>query len=287
MTNKVQYFEKNVSGRDYVTGDIHGCLEDLLLALKAIKFDENVDRLFSVGDLIDRGPNSYECAQLVDKPWFHATKGNHEDMMIASVLRNDGHMTKMWLSNGGQWIYQTGTWQQKYVNGELEALATKLNELPLVIVVGKGANRFNIVHAEFYRVGAAPLGFQPTLLNISNSDIDNWTFTPKEEERMLWGRNLIRTTTFDPNPQLYLSPTFVGHTPLSRMLRCFQHYYIDTACVYHYVGTQKDTQALSFACPQERVVYSWSPAWKKLTSTPFAEIPMTESLINTAPKTPN
>jgi len=39
-------------------GDIDGCFSHLRRSLEAIGFDASVDRLFSVRDLIDRGPES-------------------------------------------------------------------------------------------------------------------------------------------------------------------------------------------------------------------------------------
>ena len=50
-------------GRDWVVGDVHGCFTTLREALLAIDFEHGRDRLFSVGDLIDRGPNSIEALE--------------------------------------------------------------------------------------------------------------------------------------------------------------------------------------------------------------------------------
>lgn len=46
----------NHAGRDFVVVDLHGCLDQLEALLKAIGFDPARDRLFSVGNLVDRGP---------------------------------------------------------------------------------------------------------------------------------------------------------------------------------------------------------------------------------------
>ena len=48
-------------GRDWIVGDVHGCFQTLRQALAAIDFEPGRDRLFSVGDLIDRGPHSNEA----------------------------------------------------------------------------------------------------------------------------------------------------------------------------------------------------------------------------------
>ena len=39
-------------------------------ALLNVDFDFEVDRVFSVGDLIDRGPDSLKCLELVLNKWF-------------------------------------------------------------------------------------------------------------------------------------------------------------------------------------------------------------------------
>ena len=279
--NKIKYFEPNTKGRDLIVGDIHGCLEDLLLALKALNFDEKVDRLFSVGDLIDRGPNSYECAQLIYKDWFHAIRGNHEDMMIRTILRGEYDASRMWIDNGGDWIYKQGTYEQQYSKEDLKELALDLDELPLVIIVGTGEKRFNIVHAEFRRAVVSQGGvFAFVHTNVNDQDVDRWTFSSADEQSMMWGRTLIRGPIDQQNLQKGLSETFVGHTPVYHIVRAMQQMYIDTGCVYHYISNKRDGQALTFAEPREQVVHMWSPAWKKLTTKPFAEIPTVQELIN-------
>ena len=52
-------FAQNTVGRDFAVGDIHGCFTELQRGLDAIGFDPSTDRLFSVGDLVDRGPESH------------------------------------------------------------------------------------------------------------------------------------------------------------------------------------------------------------------------------------
>ena len=50
---------QNTVGRDIAVGDIHGCFTELQRGLDTIGFDPCTDRLFSVGDLVDRGPESH------------------------------------------------------------------------------------------------------------------------------------------------------------------------------------------------------------------------------------
>src|SRR6185503_1963468 len=83
--NMIKKFTKNPYGRDIAVGDIHGNYPGLMAALDSIGFSVQHDRLFSVGDIVDRGMENELCVQLLDRPWFHAVCGNHEDMAITHV----------------------------------------------------------------------------------------------------------------------------------------------------------------------------------------------------------
>src|SRR4051812_30787919 len=79
----IQKLPVNKKGKDYIVGDLHGTFPLLVNFMKHVKFDVNKDRLISVGDLVDRGPMSFECLKLLKHDWFHSIKGNHEIMMYA------------------------------------------------------------------------------------------------------------------------------------------------------------------------------------------------------------
>ena len=124
----IKKFEKNTKGRDFVCGDIHGCFTDLENELSKIGFDELKDRLFSVGDLADRGPESFRAIDFIKKPWFHPVLGNHEEMFLQCwVHRNE---PVMWhYINGGEWVKDLSFEQ-------LEEYKKEVEKLPLIIVVG-------------------------------------------------------------------------------------------------------------------------------------------------------
>lgn len=50
---------------DYVIGDIQGCFQSLMSLLNLIKYNENIDRLIFVGDLVNRGPQSLAVLRFV------------------------------------------------------------------------------------------------------------------------------------------------------------------------------------------------------------------------------
>ncbi|MGP5371238.1 metallophosphoesterase [Pseudomonas helleri] len=73
---------QNRAGRDFVVGDIHFKTRELHRGLKALGFDQSVDRLIAVGDLVDRGPGMLDGLKLLGEPRFFTVKGNHEQMLI-------------------------------------------------------------------------------------------------------------------------------------------------------------------------------------------------------------
>ena len=68
----------NTAGRDLVVGDVHGCFRTLDRALVELDFDQSRDRLFGVGDLVNRGPNSADALVWLEERFHAATLGNHE-----------------------------------------------------------------------------------------------------------------------------------------------------------------------------------------------------------------
>ena len=96
----------NHQGRDFVVGDLHGSLELLTEALATLEFDRQVDRLFSVGDLIDRGPSSMQLLSWLGEPWFFACVGNHESVLLDYMNSESPNVAQNWQQFGGAWFFQ-------------------------------------------------------------------------------------------------------------------------------------------------------------------------------------
>ena len=78
--------------RDIIIGDIHGCSAALRYLLAKIMPDEKEDRLILLGDLFDRGPDSWGVYMMVReladryKDRFVLLRGNHEDYLLQAHL---------------------------------------------------------------------------------------------------------------------------------------------------------------------------------------------------------
>ena len=68
-----------------VVGDIHGCFDELTQLLGLVGFGKE-DVLISVGDMLDRGPKSWDvCNFFRDTPNAHSVLGNHERRVAGTI----------------------------------------------------------------------------------------------------------------------------------------------------------------------------------------------------------
>lgn len=209
-----QIFPMNETGRDFVVGDIHGCFDKLHAELKRVDFKEEVDRLFSVGDLVDRGPYSEEAVEWIGYPWFHAVRGNHEQMAIG--VASGKHDRGNYYANGGGWFLELPSERQREI-------ANVFATLPLAIEVETSQGRIGIIHAE------VPEGdwdwFRAQLGKNLSNNARNKLF-----ETALWARDKI---TIDETSDVSgVTSVYVGHTPVSQPRVLGNVHYIDTGAVY-------------------------------------------------------
>ena len=70
-----------MNGRVIVYGDLHGCLNELILLREQIEPKES-DIEFSLGDVINKGPYSKELLKYMMREGINSILGNHEEKLL-------------------------------------------------------------------------------------------------------------------------------------------------------------------------------------------------------------
>lgn len=212
-------FPRNLHGRDFVVGDVHGHFELLQRLLDQVGFDPAADRLFGAGDLVDRGPYSPQVLDWLAKPWFASVRGNHEQLVIDVVLAGDDR--DLHFRNGGTWLY-------KLTPLTRERIARRLQQLPLVIEVELGeGRRAGIVHAEAPVSAAFPdwdSGVAALAGELGEAARRNAVGLA------MWARTRIEKE--DATVIAGLERLYVGHTAQKGVRRLGNTHYIDTGSGY-------------------------------------------------------
>lgn len=123
-----------------MTGDIHGAFDLLHATLDAIGFDPTCDRLYCVGDLIDRGDGSAGVVDLLKNPWAHAVSGNHEQFFCA-LAPND-------LRIFARMNYNGLAWAKNLSDDKIEEIQAALSSLPTAMEIPTKAGLVGLVHAD-------------------------------------------------------------------------------------------------------------------------------------------
>ncbi|WP_243077782.1 metallophosphoesterase [Pantoea sp. MQR6] len=202
-----QYLNGENWQKIWIVGDLHGCRSQLNTLLQAHDFDKQQDLLISVGDLIDRGPDSLGCLALLEEPWFRCVRGNHEEMALNAL---QGHESQLWEMNGGGWFWQL---KGAEVITARHAL-NRLKEIPLILHLQLEEQIVVIAHADY---PAEHYAWEQAV---------NW-------HDVVWSRRRIdglqqgRRDTIPGADAFYF-----GHTPLQHRLDVDNLHYIDTGAVF-------------------------------------------------------
>lgn len=280
MKNPVKKFSPNLKGRDFVISDLHGAYGVFRNLLEKINFDPLVDRIFSVGDLIDRGPNSKKCLELLYEPWFNAVFANHEQLMVDCF--NGGRTGVYWYGNGGAWgmeavndYHAKGTRTPSDQSQEIIDMLELIDEMPFLITVEtKGGKKYHIIHAEL-PTGAGKITDE--MLEDPAKVRELATIRVGDGDAFLWGRAIFRSyhgvDLRDPENkedilrQLYherkrhevfhedLSHVISGHTIMNAPLTIVGQTNIDT-CAYGSIYVPAPPYSTSSRVP---------PKWAALT----------------------
>ncbi|MFJ4390962.1 metallophosphoesterase [Pseudomonas soli] len=197
----------NSRGRDLAVGDIHGHFERLRECLEAVGFDPLVDRLFSVGDLVDRGPGSAQALQWLAEPWFHAVQGNHESLAV-NHLRGGRVDLDMYRAAGGGWFLDLP-------RAEQVRFVEVFERLPIALQVDTAGGPVGLLHAD--------------------SPFDDWAQLCASlqvgddlqvREVCQWSRRRLKEG--DSRPVKGLRALLVGHTPVLEIKVLGNVWHLDT-----------------------------------------------------------
>ncbi|WP_455384611.1 metallophosphoesterase [Acidihalobacter prosperus] len=205
---------RNEHGRDFCVGDLHGAFNVLERALDDLGFDPERDRLISVGDLIDRGPQSPRVLEFLRRPWFHAVRGNHETMLLDNIDAEEINI---------RWLMQAGaSWWLMLDDAERAAYPGPLSELPYAIEVDTADGRIGVVHAD------VPEGmhWDEFVAELPRND--------RLREHALWARTRIGQIQRDVPTTLVegIDLLVVGHTPVSPITFDLNVCFLDTGAAY-------------------------------------------------------
>lgn len=206
----VKRFARNTKGRDLIVGDIHGCFTKVGAALRAVGFNaEAGDRLFSVGDLVDRGPESIDALNFLSIA--EAVAGNHEDM---AVRWPNGNMpADNYRANGGAWMIALDREMQLEV-------AAALSALPIAIELETAHGLVGIVHAE------CPFSDWAEFTGALEAPISSKQYLGSVIDAAQWSRN--RINDLNENMVAGVTAVVVGHTPMKQMTSLGNTLFIDT-----------------------------------------------------------
>lgn len=266
MAQLLTRYDTNPTGHDYVVGDIHGQFSTLEALLTHIGFDSQRDRLFSMGDLIDRGPESNRAVEFLEAPWFHAILGNHEVMLLESAytvtgLPDANENAALWCFNGGTWFFDLPLLEQ-------QTIYQAINRLPLAIEVAlPNGHAAGLAHASVGRNTAGERHWSRVRAT------PEATFDPGELEQvsdLVWDRDLaytaMRRATRNADDDITIGGidlVFFGHTPLQTPIRIDNTRWLDTGAGHgktlSVAELAVEGQVWSMATSDQNVTAGWTP----------------------------
>ena len=212
--------------RRIVVGDIHGCYDELMELLEKIGIGDD-DRVFSVGDLITKGPKNKEVLDLfMTDARFSAVIGNHD-----LALRRKWNGEEIELKPAQKETH-------KELKGEKDSYVTFFNRMPFMIDLGTHL----VVHA----------GVRPNVELHSQTTSDMTLIrtlgaNPESDEGTPWYHVYHGEKTI-----------LFGHWPAPEPRRGRKAIGLDTGCVYGYNLTAYIIEEDEFVTVKARKAYDES-----------------------------
>jgi serine/threonine protein phosphatase 1 len=186
-----------------VIGDLHGCIGTLKKIYPRLK--EKTDEIYSVGDLVDRGPDPKAVVQFCMDHEIKCVRGNHEDIILKVIGEEEDrpHISRMerlenHILNGGDITIRSYTDSTEF---DVDAYRRELEQSG---------------HLDFIK--SLPFKREFDGVIISHAGIADGT------DDVIWHRKVVKKL---PKMQIF------GHTPVPKV-DYHKGWYanIDTGCVY-------------------------------------------------------
>ncbi len=220
-------------GRDLVVGDVHGHFATLRHALAELEVGAG-DRLFSLGDLVDRGPDCFQAKAWIEgldpKARFDlVVRGDHEQLMLDALGPHvSAAYRPLWPPDWNLWHLNGGDWWEEGDpddprsggTGDAQAWAAALAGLPF-------AARIETPHGPVGLVHACPV--HPSWEALEEALRQDGPAGRRTRSRALWSR--VRHRSRRPGtagPVAGVRAVLTGHTPVSEPVRHWNVLDIDT-----------------------------------------------------------
>lgn len=234
----------NVFGKDYIIADLHGNLECYRAVIKMLKPG---DRLFILGDLTDRGPESEEVVDEILKhieqnatPAIFVIRGNHEDLCLRTIKNMEDilrSITSKWEGtefedllddkiseselieshvrekNGGKWLLKLYLSEVyggdiRLENGEIKYLDSS----QIKTIKEYFESLPYIIHVG----GDDPMNLVHANMPISDTELrrrfnESLELTPEQIEQAIWAKHKPPTLFINPGRNLNSILTYCGH----------------------------------------------------------------------------
>jgi bis(5'-nucleosyl)-tetraphosphatase (symmetrical) len=147
----IHHDQEQAKVADYAIGDVQGCYEPLQRLLELINFNDTEDRLWFVGDLVNRGPESLAVLRFVSSLPIapRVTLGNHDLHLLGSLFGED------------PWKGHDDTIQDILQAPDSEALGHWLRKQSILYF----SPEFNVVMSH---AGIAPMWDLPKAMQLAN-----------------------------------------------------------------------------------------------------------------------
>ena len=219
MNHTITMRENCAGGRDFVVGDVHGEFPALEALLARVGFAPKCDRLFALGDLVDRGPRSVDALA-----WMKcgrialSVRGNHEQMLLRRIEMAETNPERRWTWTMHPWFARDveradwGRWKDV------------LRAMPIAATVRTRAGAVGLVHAT-----PTARHWDTMLAQLAAGDTDTMWLAISSTAR---ARNDARRAEYEGVPANGridgVRAVLTGHTSLAEVAQTGKVWHIDT-----------------------------------------------------------